>query len=136
MDRLGPLADFTPPATPMLVVRRAVLEHNLATMQAACDAAGVALRSHGKMHKCSRLGLRQVELGAVGLCCQTVGEAQAFARAGIADVLVTSPPPPWGAARLAELAATGVRVGVVADSAMQVGACQRPLKRPALSCAC
>ena len=78
--------------TPALVVRRAALEQNLAAMQGLCDAAGVKLRAHGKMHKCSTLGRRQVELGAVGLCCQTVGEAEAFAAAGIADLLVTSPP--------------------------------------------
>lgn len=119
-DRLGPLAAFNPPQTPMLVVRRSMLEANLAAMQAACDAAGVALRAHGKMHKCSTLGRRQVELGAVGLCCQTVGEAETFAASGIADVLVTSPPPAWGAARLATLAAGGATVGVVTDSLAQV----------------
>ena len=120
MSRLGPLETFTPPMTPMLVVRRSVLEANLAAMQSACDAAGVDLRAHGKMHKCSRLGLRQVQLGAVGLCCQTLGEAQAFVRAGIGDVLVTSPPPGWAAEALAVLATGGARVGVVADSAAQI----------------
>ena len=119
-DRLGPLRTYRPPATPMLVVRRSILERNLAVMQAACDDAGVALRAHGKMHKCSAIGLRQVALGAAGLCCQTVGEAEAFVRAGIADVLVTSPPPPWGADRLAALARSGAHVGVVADSAIQI----------------
>ena len=119
-DRLGPLRTFRPPMTPMLAIRRSVLEENLSRMQGACDAAGVALRAHGKMHKCSTLGLRQVALGAVGLCCQTVGEAEAFVRAGIADVLVTSPPPPWGAERLAALAGSATAVAVVADSAMQI----------------
>ena len=32
-DRLGPLTDFIPPQTPMLVVRRSVMETNLAAMQ-------------------------------------------------------------------------------------------------------
>ena len=64
-DTLGPLLSFQPPVTPALVVRRAALEANLATMQAACSAAGVGLRAHGKMHKCTTLGRRQVELGAV-----------------------------------------------------------------------
>ncbi len=62
-DTLGPLLSFQPPVTPALVVRRATLEANLATMQAACSAAGVGLRAHGKMHKCTTLGRRQVELG-------------------------------------------------------------------------
>ncbi|MDO9489249.1 MAG: alanine racemase, partial [Sphingomonadaceae bacterium] len=105
---MQPLADFftlvIPPATPALVIRRAALTRNLAAMQQRCDAAGVALRAHGKMHKCSTLARLQVAGGAIGICCQTVGEAEAFAAAGITDLLVTAPPAPWGAARLAALA--------------------------------
>ena len=56
---MGPPTDFQPPMTPALVVRRAALEQNLAAMQGLCDAAGVKLRAHGKMHKCSTLGRRQ-----------------------------------------------------------------------------
>ncbi|WP_310476011.1 alanine racemase [Sandarakinorhabdus sp.] len=111
-----------PPITPALVVRRAAMEANLAAMQAACtgagDAGGVRLRAHGKMHKCSTLGRLQIEMGAVGLCCQTVGEAETYVHAGIGDVLVTAPVPPWGWARLAALAGR-TRVGAVMDSAAQ-----------------
>jgi len=108
------------PQTPLLVVDRAALDRNLGRMQALCDAAGVRLRAHGKTHKCSTLGRRIVERGAVGLCCQTVGEAEAYAAGGIADLLVTAPVPPWGAPRLAALARTGTTVGVVADDAGQI----------------
>jgi D-serine deaminase-like pyridoxal phosphate-dependent protein len=120
------LADFlarvSPPATPALVIRRVALLRNLDAMQARCDAAGVALRAHGKMHKCSTLARLQVERGAVGLCCQTIGEAEAFAAAGLDDLLVTAPVAPWAAPRLAALAAAGRRVSVVADDAGQVAA--------------
>ncbi|MDP3854981.1 DSD1 family PLP-dependent enzyme [Phenylobacterium sp.] len=119
-DRPGPPVAFRPPMTPALVVRHAALEQNLAAMQALCDAAGVKLRAHGKMHKCSTLGRRQVELGAVGLCCQTVGEAEVYAAAGIEDLLVTSPPAPWGAARIAALAKAGTKIAVVADDVGQI----------------
>ncbi|MGH6999251.1 MAG: alanine racemase, partial [Phenylobacterium sp.] len=119
-DTLGPLISFQPPVTPALVVRRAALEANLATMQAACSAAGAALRAHGKMHKCTTLGRRQIELGAVGLCCQTVGEAQAYAAAGVSDLLITSPPAPWGAEKIAAIAKSGVNIAVVADDAEQI----------------
>ncbi len=108
------------PQTPVLVIDRAALERNLDRMQALCDAAGVRLRAHGKMHKCSTLGRMQVERGAVGLCCQTVGEAEAYAAAGIQDLLVTAPSPPWAAARIAALAKTGVKVGAVADDEGQI----------------
>lgn len=108
------------PQTPALVLRRPALERNLARTQAACDAAGVRLRAHGKTHKCSTLGRLQVTGGAVGLCAQTVGEAEAFVAGGIADVLVSAPVPAWGAARLATLAAGGARVSAVADDDGQV----------------
>ena len=114
------LARLSPPITPALVVRREALVRNLETMQRLCDAGKVALRAHGKMHKCSRIGRMQVERGAAGLCCQTVGEAEAFAAAGISDLLVTAPVPPGGAPRLAGLAATGIRVAAVADDEAQV----------------
>jgi D-serine deaminase-like pyridoxal phosphate-dependent protein len=110
------LSQVKPPITPALVVRRAVMLENLVAMQAACSARGVRLRAHGKMHKCSTLGLVQVQLGAVGLCCQTVGEAEAFVVGGISDVMVTAPVPPWGWARLAALAAC---VSAVVDSGAQ-----------------
>ena len=119
------LADFlkrlSPPQTPALVIRRAALTANLAALQTDCDAAGVRLRAHGKMHKCSTLGRLQVAGGAVGLCCQTVGEAEAYVAGGIGDVLVTAPSPGWGWPRLAAL--TGrAQVAAVVDSTAQVAA--------------
>jgi D-serine deaminase-like pyridoxal phosphate-dependent protein len=118
-DLAALLSRIRPPMTPALVVRRRALEANLRAMQADCDAAGMALRAHGKMHKCSRIARMQVAAGAVGLCCQTVGEAQAFAQAGIADLLVTAPVAPWAAPTLAALAREA-RVGVVVDDIGQV----------------
>lgn len=114
------IPDFMPHQTPLLVVRRAALDHNLATMQSRCDRAGVRLRAHGKTHKCSTLGRLQVAGGAVGLCAQTVGEAEAFVHGGIRDVLVTAPHPPWGSPRLAALAGAGARVGATVDHESQI----------------
>ena len=88
-------------------------------MQGLCDQAGVRLRAHGKTHKCSTLGALQVESGAVGLCAQTVGEAEAFVVAGIPDVLVTAPSARWAAPRIAALAAKA-RIGATADYADQI----------------
>jgi 3-hydroxy-D-aspartate aldolase len=112
---------YRPPQTPALVIDRAALLHNLRTMQAACDAGGVRLRAHGKMHKCSTLARLQVETGAVGLCCQTVGEAESFARAGVADLLVSAPLAPWAPLRLATIAReTGARIAATCDSEAQI----------------
>ena len=121
----GSLEDFfgraASSSTPALVVRRAALERNLLAMQTRCDAAGVALRAHGKMHKCPALARRQVELGAVGICCQTVGEAEVFARAGIADLLITAPATLADTARVAALAGEA-RIAAVVDDARQIDA--------------
>ena len=108
------------PQTPLLVVDRAALERNIDHMQARCDAAGVRLRAHGKTHKCSALGRLIVERGAVGLCCQTVGEAEAYVAGGIQNVLVTAPVPAWGPPRLAALAKPGITVGAVVDDEGQI----------------
>jgi len=115
--------DFTPPQTPALVIDHAAMLRNLEAMQSACDSRGVRLRAHGKMHKCTTLGRLQIERGAIGLCCQTVGEAETFARAGITDLLLSAPVPRWGPPRLAALAReTGAAIACVADSAAQIEA--------------
>ena len=50
---------------------------------------GLKLRPHIKTHKIPELALRQVALGAVGITWQKLGEAEAMADAGIADILLT-----------------------------------------------
>jgi len=99
--------------TPLLVLVRETLERNLDVMQARCDAAGVKLRAHGKMHKCSTLAKLQIAKGAVGVCAQTVGEAEAFAGSGIANILLTSPASLKDVGRVAALATCGKFAAVV-----------------------
>jgi 3-hydroxy-D-aspartate aldolase len=111
---------FTPFQTPALVIDRAALEANLATMQALCDAAGLRLRAHGKTHKCTALARRQMDLGAAGLCAQTIGEAEAFIAGGVTDVLITAPAPAWAAPRIAALTGRATTIGAVADHADQI----------------
>ena len=59
-------------------------------MANALRGAAVALRPHGKAHKCPDIAFAQIERGAVGICCQKVGEAEAFVTAGVRDILVTN----------------------------------------------
>jgi len=77
--------------TPAAVLDLEVFERNLKKMAARAAAAGLALRPHAKSHKCSALALRQMEAGAVGICCAKLGEAEAMAAAGVPSILVTSP---------------------------------------------
>lgn len=79
------------PDTPYLFVDAAVTERNLETMAATARELGIALRPHAKTHKCPPLGLRQVELGAVGLTLATVAEAEIFADGGCRDIFLAYP---------------------------------------------
>lgn len=77
--------------TPVPVIDLDVVERNLARMQAYADRHGLALRPHIKTHKLPGLARRQVELGAVGITCQKLGEAEVMAAAGLDDILVSYP---------------------------------------------
>jgi D-serine deaminase-like pyridoxal phosphate-dependent protein len=75
--------------TPAAVVDLARLERNLERWQAHCDRVGLASRPHVKTHKCVEIARRQLELGATGLTCQTLGEAETMAAAGCENILIS-----------------------------------------------
>lgn len=77
--------------TPALLLDRAAFESNLKKMADHSKAQGVGVRPHSKTHKCPVIAKRQLELGAVGICCAKVGEAQVMSDAGISNILITSP---------------------------------------------
>jgi D-serine deaminase-like pyridoxal phosphate-dependent protein len=74
--------------TPAAVVDLARLESNLARWQSRCDELGLANRPHIKTHKCVEIARQQVALGAAGVTCQTLHEAEVMVDAGISDVLI------------------------------------------------
>lgn len=76
--------------TPALLVDLDAFEANLQTMADRVAAAGLRLRPHAKTHKSAAIARRQMALGAVGVCCQKVSEAEALVRAGVPDVLVSN----------------------------------------------
>ena len=91
--------------TPVPVVDLDVVERNLSRMQGYADAHGLALRPHIKTHKLPRFAQAQVALGAVGITCQKLGEAEVMADAGLDDILISYPLiGPHKARRLAALA--------------------------------
>ena len=76
--------------TPALLIDLDALESNMKLMQDRMDQAGVRLRPHAKTHKCAPIAHRQIALGAVGICCQKVSEAEALVLAGVTDIMVTN----------------------------------------------
>jgi D-serine deaminase-like pyridoxal phosphate-dependent protein len=74
--------------TPAAVVDADRLERNLARWQEHCDRHGLANRPHVKTHRCAEIAQRQLALGAVGITCQKLTEAEAMADAGCSDILV------------------------------------------------
>ena len=104
-------------ATPALVLDIAPFGRNVTAMQEHCGRSGLKLRPHAKTHKSVMIGRRQIEAGAVGLCCAKLGEAEVLASGGLDGLLVTSPiVSAQGFARLASLNARMKDLMVVADS--------------------
>jgi D-serine deaminase-like pyridoxal phosphate-dependent protein len=75
--------------TPAAVIDMDRVERNIARIQAACNAAGVANRPHIKTHKSPELAKLQIAAGARGITCQKLGEAEVMANAGIDDILIS-----------------------------------------------
>lgn len=106
--------------TPALLIDLDAFERNLERMATFVRKAGVRLRPHAKTHKSPIIGAKQVALGAVGVCCQKVSEAEVMVAGGVGDVLVSNEVA--GAAKLDRLAALAreARIGVCVDDADNV----------------
>lgn len=100
--------------TPVPIVDMDRLAFNLDRMAAYATLHGLRLRPHVKTHKSPRIAAEQLRLGAVGLTCATLREAEVMAEV-CDDLLVAYPP--VGAARLERLARLpqDVRVTVAVD---------------------
>src|ERR1700688_2848186 len=108
--------------TPALIVDLDAFEGNLRRLADRVRASGVRLRPHAKTHKCPVIALKQIELGAVGVCVQKVSEAEAMVYGGVRDVLVTNEV--VGRQKLRHLMALAhsARIGVCVDDPSQVAA--------------
>ena len=115
--------------TPALVIDLDAFERNLDRMAAFARETGVRIRPHAKTHKSPAIARLQMERGAVGQCCQKVGEAEVLVDGGINDVLVSNQV--VGAAKVARLAALAgrARIGVCADDPLQVDAYSAAAKK-------
>src|SRR2546427_10051390 len=68
--------------TPCLVVDLDKMERNLRDWQADIDRYHTKLRPHIKTHKVPEIALQQMKLGAAGIACAKVTEAEPFVAAG------------------------------------------------------
>lgn len=108
--------DITDIDTPAVLINLDIAERNLKAAQDYADRHGLKLRPHVKTHKLPRFAREQLALGAVGITCQKLGEAEAMADGGIMDIFL--PYNILGARKLDRLAALHDRVtlSVTADS--------------------
>jgi D-serine deaminase-like pyridoxal phosphate-dependent protein len=114
--------------TPALVVDLDALERNITQMAQFARAHALRLRPHAKTHKSAAIAKLQLAAGAVGVCVQKVGEAEALADAGIGDIFISNEviaPPKL--ARLAALAGR-VKLAVAVDSALGIDALAAALR--------
>jgi hypothetical protein len=112
-----PLAEVD---TPCLILELDAFERNLRRLPESLAGRNIQLRPHAKSHKCPEIAHRQLALGAVGVCCQKVSEAEAMVDGGIHDVLIANEV--VGADKLRRLAALAKRatIKVCADDAGNV----------------
>jgi 3-hydroxy-D-aspartate aldolase len=107
--------------TPALILDLDAFEKNQRTLFDLVKGR-VRVRPHAKTHKSPEVAKRQLALGAVGMCCQKVSEAEAMVDGGVHDVLVSNEV--VGAPKLARLAELSRRakLGVCVDHADNVRA--------------
>ena len=97
--------------TPSLIVDLDIMESNLARMQNYCNQNGIGLRPHIKTHKIPAFAQAQMDLGAVGIACQKIGEAEVMVDHGLRDIMI--PYNILGQRKLERLAALARRAQVM-----------------------
>ena len=75
--------------TPAVLADLDAVERNVERAAMLCRAADIALRPHIKTHKIAEFARLQMRAGAVGITCQKLSEAEAFAESGMEDILIS-----------------------------------------------
>ncbi len=76
--------------TPALLIDLNVLERNIGRMSEYFSKVKSSLRPHAKTHKSPIIAHKQVKAGAIGVCCQKLGEAEVMLSAGIENIMITN----------------------------------------------
>ena len=76
--------------TPALIADEGVMNQNMDTANEVMKGSRARLRPHFKSHKCAAIAHRQMEMGAVGITCAKLSEAEDLIFSGIEDVLIAN----------------------------------------------
>jgi D-serine deaminase-like pyridoxal phosphate-dependent protein len=76
--------------TPALLLDLDRFDRNITRLSSSLRDLGVAWRPHTKAHKSPELAQRQIAVGAIGVTCAKVGEAEVMVEHGIPSVLVAN----------------------------------------------
>lgn len=112
--------------TPRLLLDRARLEQNCATMRERCRQLGVALRPHLKTAKSLDVARVATAGEPLGITVSTLKEAEYFARAGYRDILYAVGIAPNKLAQVRRIGdETGAEIALITDSLEAVEAAER-----------
>ncbi len=76
--------------TPALIIDLDILENNQNKIMSIVKEIGVELRPHYKSHKSTFLAHKQIAMGAKGITCAKLSEAEDLILSGIEDVLIAN----------------------------------------------
>ena len=75
--------------TPAFLIDLDLMEENIRKMASYFETRHADLRPHMKHHKTPVIAHKQIAAGAIGVCCQKLGEAEVMVEGGIRDILIT-----------------------------------------------
>ena len=75
--------------TPSFIIDLDAMENNIEKMASYCRSKSINLRPHTKHHKSPDIAKKQIAAGAIGICCQKLGEAEIMASHGVDNILIT-----------------------------------------------
>jgi len=109
-------------STPALILDVNILKANEEKMAALLAGTGLNLRPHYKSHKCAALAQRQIAMGAIGMTCAKLSEAEDLCDIGVEDILIANQiVDPAKIRRMADLAGN-CHLTVCVDSAENIDA--------------
>jgi D-serine deaminase-like pyridoxal phosphate-dependent protein len=76
--------------TPALLLDLDIMEKNISEMAKYFKTKKASLRPHIKNHMSPIIAHKQMDAGAIGICCHTIGEAEIMAYSGLKNILLTN----------------------------------------------